>query len=105
MLIGIRRGDMLRIRMSDILTQASQSAPARPQALQVYRARITERFTEHDLRGSVGSDAESLERGGSYSAKQTAKSPSASARIKWWAVGDSDCAASFCSDQAQVNHP
>ena len=66
MLIGIRRGDMLRIRMSDILTQASQSAPTRPQTLQVYRARssgprrFARRLIWHSLR------ARSTSRRGSF---------------------------------------
>ena len=124
MLIGIRRGDMLRIRMSDITDAGITVRPhktasstgvartfewsaalrsavdmalaARPvdiapwlfctqrgegyfdeqtgqasgwdsmwqrfMARLLKETKITERFTEHDLRGKVGSDAESLER-------------------------------------------
>jgi integrase len=124
MLIGIRRGDMLRIRMSDItdlgitvkphktasttgLTRTFEWTPALKAAVDMAKearpidiapwlfctrkgegyfdeatgqasgwdsmwqrfmarllkdTKITERFTEHDLRGKVGSDAESLER-------------------------------------------
>lgn len=124
LLVGIRRGDMLRIRMSDItdagitvrphktanttgLTRTFEWSPALRAAVDMALAarpidiapwlfctkhgegyfdeqtgqasgwdsmwqrfmarlldetKITERFTEHDLRGKVGSDAESLER-------------------------------------------
>ncbi len=124
MLIGIRRGDMLRLRMSDIIDEGITVRPhktanstglvrtfewtpalrmavdmalaARPidiapwlfctkrgegyfnegtgqasgwdsmwqrfMARLLAETKITERFTEHDLRGKVGSDAESLER-------------------------------------------
>ena len=124
MLIGIRRGDMLRLRMSDITdagvtvrphktvnstglartfewtpalrTAIDMALAARPldiapwlfctkrgegyfdeetgqasgwdsmwqrfMARLLEETKITERFTEHDLRGKVGSDAESLER-------------------------------------------
>jgi integrase len=124
MLIGIRRGDMLRLRMSDIIdagitvrphktanstglvrtfewtpalrTAVDMALASRPidiapwlfctkrgegyfnedtgqasgwdsmwqrfMARVLLETKITERFTEHDLRGKVGSDAESLER-------------------------------------------
>jgi integrase len=75
MLIGIRRGDMLRLRMSDIADAGITVRPhktanstgwdsmwQRFMSRLLGETKITQRFTEHDLRGKVGSDADSLER-------------------------------------------